>query len=390
MKSFCTQTWSDVNLYLFYRAVKYCCHSPEIYFPEKLTVDWLTENTRLSDRKQAMLQGEYHSDCSVCYNQEKEQGVSYRTVKNQPELQTKIVESPKNNYVKRIEISFDNICNQSCLYCNPTYSSKIAEEQGVENKYKYYNEDDLDVIIQWLESFPDNEPITIKFLGGEPTASKNLFYFLDRLIVSQAKNKNFYFHTLTNGNTNEKILKKFSQYFDTAPNWKWGFGLSNEAHGSVAENIRHGLDYKTFLNSLEFYASHPSVHWVSIATAVNIFSVKTMPKLFADIDAICLKYNRKYGYAPNWIDTPQQLNPKYLPAEFKEYIDKTRKLAQDTESQLHKESFLNFLDKLDKIIGTKQLDIVAIQKFLDNKNKEKSGTLDVKLLLEQLQHSKDT
>ena len=76
LKSLCSQTWTDINIYLMNREVKYCCKSDPIPFPQTLTVDWLMNNDRLNQRKKYMLEGKFHKDCMYCYDQEKEQGTS--------------------------------------------------------------------------------------------------------------------------------------------------------------------------------------------------------------------------------------------------------------------------------------------------------------------------
>ena len=384
LKSLCSQTWTDINIYLMNREVKYCCKSDPIPFPQTLTVDWLMNNDRLNQRKKYMLEGKFHKDCMYCYDQEKEQGTSYRTLRHESELEPLILADPNKTFVKRIELSFDNICNQSCLYCGPMYSSKIAEEQNVAEKYKYFNEQELDIIVDWLSQLETNEDTLIKILGGEPTSSKNYFYFLDKLLASEARNKKITMFTVTNGNTADKIYNKFDDYFNDSPNWRWGFGLSNESQGKVSEILRYGLDYDRYLKSLEFYASNPKVHWVCIAMAVNRFSIKSMPDFFNDVDTILKKYDQEYNFAYNWVRYPLMMNPKYLPSSFKSYIEQTRQLAQQTTSKLHKQGFYYFLDEINKTIGTEESNMEELHSWIDIKNKEKNYSLDTNLLLEQI------
>ena len=382
---FCSATWEEVNLNLSHRFIKYCCHSTQIPFPETLTSDWIVSNTDITERKEFMLANKRHSQCTFCWSQEDISGSSIRLLKNNTELEKTIKDSPQKSYINKIEIALDNICNQSCIYCNEHYSSKIADEKGIIQKFSKSTTEDIDAVVDWIETLETNRdnPTTIRFLGGEPTISKNYYNFLDRLIKTCSK-KYLSIHTITNGNTPDKNLTKLKSYFDSDTKWQWSVGISNESTGSISKNIRHGVDLNQFEKNLKFYSNEDRIFFISIVMSPNIFTIKDMPNFFSYIDNILKDTNQHYGYAYNWVQDPSILNPARLPVEFKQYIQKTKELAKDTTSKLEKTSFLNYLDKLESIIGTSTLDRNKIIEWLNAVNKQKNNQLDIALLLKQL------
>lgn len=385
MKNFCSATWEEVNINLGSRFIKYCCHSSSIRLPEVLTVDWILNNLEIQGRKQAMLADQRHAHCQICYKQEDENGTSIRFLKNTIDTQHRIIKNPSGDYFKKIEISFDNICNQSCIYCDETHSSLIAEEKGLPIKFRKHTEEDIEVLANWISTIETSEdnPKILKFLGGEPTASKNYFSFIEKLIESSS-DKHFIVHTITNGNTSDKILNKIDQYIKSAKNWKWVFGISNEATGAIAENVRFKLDINQFDKALEFYANHDNVYFVTFSMSQNIFTIKDLPNYFKYVDDKFVKSKKNYGFAYNWVANPEVLHPKYLPNDFKRFIQETRNLVNNTTSNVDKPSLLNYLSQLEKIIGTEQIDMNRLISWLDIAKKQKNGTLNTELLLSQL------
>jgi organic radical activating enzyme len=383
MNIFCSATWEEINLNLANRFIKYCCHQTWMPLPENLTVDWILNNQTLNERKQFMLDNKKHSTCNYCWSNEEQTGTSMRLLKNDPVLEQVIRQNPKHNYVRKIEIGLDNICNQSCIYCNETYSSLIAEEKGIIQKFSKASEHDINVIVDWLGTIDTNkyQPLVIKFLGGEPTASKNYFNFLDRLI-EVCSEKYFNIFTVTNCNSTDKSLEKMQSYFDHKTNWKWSFGISNESTGSISENVRHNGDWNNFDKCLKFYAYNPQVFFITMTMSPNIFTIKDMPKYVQYVDNIFKKSKKNYGYTYNWVQFPTILNPANLPKEFKKYVIETKEIVNASTSNIHKPSFLNYLNQLEKLIGTKNLDNVELVKWLDGVNFYK-GDLNTKLLLSQ-------
>jgi len=387
MNIFCSATWEEINLNLGNRTICFCCHTPREPLPDHLTVDWILNHPTLRERKQYMIDNKKHPVCNFCWSNEEQTGTSIRLLKNDPVLEKKIRQNPKQHYVKKIEISLDNICNQSCIYCDEKFSSLIAEEKGILQKFSKATDQDLNVIADWLSTLDTdkNNPIVIKFLGGEPTASKIYFNFIDRLIKTCAE-KYFILHTITNCNSSDKSLKKMQSLFDQQTNWKWAFGLSNESTGAISENVRHRLDWKTFDKCLKFYAYNPRVFFVTMIMSQNIFTIKDMPTYVQYVDNIFKDSKKTYGYAYNWVQYPVILNPANLPDTFKKYVIQTQEIVNDTSSNIEKTSMLNYLKQLEAMIGTKSLDNSTLVKWLNNVNFYK-GDLNIELLLSQCENT---
>tara|TARA_R110000868_G_scaffold161850_3_gene392755 strand:+ start:10938 stop:12101 length:1164 start_codon:yes stop_codon:yes gene_type:complete len=383
MNIFCSATWEEVNLNLANRYIRYCCHAKPEALPEKLTLDWILSNQKLNERKQFMLDNKKHPVCEFCWKNEEQTGTSIRLLKNDSVLEQKIRQNPKQNYIKKVEIALDNICNQSCIYCNESFSSLIAEEKGIIQKFSKANKQDINVIADWLsvlDTDKDN-PTVIKFVGGEPTASKMYFNLLDRLIKTCSE-KYFILHTITNCNSSDKSLKKMKSLIDQQTNWKWSFGISNESTGAISENVRHRLDWNTFDKCLKFYAYNPQVFFVTMVMSQNIFTIKDMPTYVQYVDNIFKDSKKTYGYAYNWVQHPAILNPANLPDKFKTYVIQTQEIVNATTSNIEKTSMLKYLKQLEYMIGTKSLDNSKLVKWLNDVNFYK-GDLNIELLLSQ-------
>jgi len=135
---------------------------------------------------------------------------------------------------------------------------------------------------------------------------------------------------------------------------------------------------------LDFYANHNDIYFVTFSMSPNIFTIKDLPNYFKYVDEKFIKSKKSYGFSYNWVSEPAVLHPKNLSSDFKMFVQETRELVKNTTSNLEKKSFLNYLNQLEKIIGTDPIDRDKIVSWLDAANKQKNGKLDTELLLSQV------
>jgi len=177
------------------------------------------------------------------------------------------------------DLSFGNVCNLSCTFCGPSWSSswaKIYNEHNKNNSWPihYFDKDKL---MSMADDLKDAKFISIK--GGEPFNIPNLDEFLYKLAdLNPSVNLDF----LTNGteisDKHLRALEKFGRFSLT---------VSTEASGELYRYLRGGK--YTWNNVMD-----------------NIKSAKTAGADGLGIASIILLYNYKY-WAEDMLEIQQEL-----------------------------------------------------------------------------------
>lgn len=137
-------------------------------------------NTRLTEIRNNVLNGQEVNECSTCYNKEKQKLISQRQlhlkewIKKESLLDTAIEQHNNKEEVKPLEydLRYSNLCNLECQMCNATNSSAIALTQGK--------------VVTFLQHEPEIDNISldahrIYFAGGEPFLIKSFSKILNNL-----------------------------------------------------------------------------------------------------------------------------------------------------------------------------------------------------------------
>jgi radical SAM protein with 4Fe4S-binding SPASM domain len=188
-----------------------------------------------------------------------------------------------NSKIVVADLSFGNVCNLTCTFCGPMWSSSWAKIFNEDNSSKsnttwpihYFDKEKL---MSMADDLKDAKFISIK--GGEPFNIPNLDEFLNKLVDL---NPNVRLDFLTNGTEisdgHLRALEKFG-----------GFSLtvSTEATGELYRYLRGGK--YTWNNVLE-----------------NIKNAKSAGADFIGIASIILLYNYKY-WARDMLEIQNELN----------------------------------------------------------------------------------
>jgi organic radical activating enzyme len=301
------------------------CHHPKAH---KISIDDLKNNVNVlfntSELQQArteMLNGGKPSECDYCWRIESNNGNSDRFYKS---LETWAVQSHDtiietkqvdNLYPTYLEVDFSNVCNFSCLYCGPEFSSKWVEtlkshgptkvlentkyEQWIQgwqdlDRLAYKNKEVNPYVDAFWEWFPEayKNLKTYRITGGEPLLSKETFKSMDWFIDNP--NTELEFSINTNLCAPEKLWKDFVKRLKkiTSGNYIKKFTLftSIDGWGKRAEYSRVGLDFELFKKRYEEIAALRTVRLVIMCT-FNIFSVTSIKDLFEWYVSMCQKYN---------------------------------------------------------------------------------------------------
>lgn len=364
MNTYCSKSWTDININFYNRTVRHCCKSAEYQFPEKLTVDFINNSDRIQERRTQSLQGIEHADCASCWLSQKHTGSSYRDWMNiwDDQYIAQHASVLTDSSVNIIDIELDNTCDMSCLYCVADVSSKIAQEEGVESKLKF-NEHDYLVFKQWIVQYLSrtdhlNDTVVFNFLGGEPTASKR-FYDLVNFIESSSTNTKLtiIIALCTNANTKQYLMNKLITFIDRS-NLTWSISVSNEGFGHDAELVRHGLDWDRFGENVKLYMSHPKIPIFSLSPALNSLNLKSFPAYVKWVHDLFDQHgtdNTELSWYGNFIEFPTEMDIANLPAVFTQYIDEVLNFISSYKHN-HKyanlEQFEQFLHPMRQRIGT--------------------------------------
>lgn len=367
----CSKSWTDVNVNFKKRKLGHCCVSVYHDMPENLTPDFFDNSKLIQERRRDTLNGIQHSDCQSCWKDLNNGLPTFKDWisewKNFDHVKPDV---PQVNY---IEIEIDNICDLSCLYCSAEHSSKIAQEEGIEvpNKLK---ENDLEIFQNWMKSKIDNTkiPMTIAFLGGEPTASKSFYSMID--FLSSLDNKYLSVNVTTNCNSKEFLFNKFLDTMSRS-NFSWDIHVSNESYKEDSQLIRYGLDWDRFESNLRAYATHPRVRHILFDVAMNSVALSTFPDYVRWICDVMSEYKKPFTIVGSTVTHPSELDIEILPESYKKYVDQAIQILNEANlpNCMGKRKILDFFDTIKLRIGSNhQANYkTIISKFLEEKQQVK-------------------
>jgi organic radical activating enzyme len=348
--TFCLAKWKQVTVHLESGLTHSCHHCPAHIIP----LDELRKNVgslhntkyKKSIRKD-MFDGKVIDECEYCNSIEKNSkhfsdrifksdcnwAIDYfdEIVKNKWEY------NPNPTY---LEVSFSSVCNCSCIYCSPTFSSGWVKEIEKFGPYptscstrsfssspipEYMNKHENPYIDAFWEWFPKIYQGLYEFriTGGEPLLHKDFYKVLDYLIKNP--NKNIRISINSNFTCKEKLFDKFINKIKKLDElgYKLDIYTSCEAYGSMAGYIRNGLEWDMLVNNCNRILNEvPNCHLLFMAT-YNILSITTFTKFLEFVYDLKIKNKARV-----YMDIPHLLSPPYLAAniitkDFLKYIEES-------------------------------------------------------------------
>jgi len=268
-KSFCVLPWTGFELEPNGN-VKNCIISTETLGNiEQQDIKSILSGEKNTALKEQMIKDLKPSNCSGCYLQEAGRknlsSISsrlYYTKELAAHVDQKLYDSTKDFALHHVDLRWTNHCNQACVYCSPSYSSKWAQELGVKIKS---NTDARARVKEFV--FENIKQLKNVYLaGGEPLLMNENKEFLELLLKVNPE-----VHVRVNTNLSSTrtgvfdLLCKFK-------NVHWT--VSVETIGNEYEYVRyHGvwgdflknlkqiqqLDHKITFNMLYFILNYKSI-----------------------------------------------------------------------------------------------------------------------------------
>lgn len=239
-------------------------------------------NKKFQKLRQGMLTNKRPKECKHCWVKESSGIKSLRQMNS--EKNTIPLNPRKDGLVDSFTPSFldlrlNKLCNLKCRSCSPYYSSAIAEE--VKSIYNVEwmaltHSQRKNILLDLIKLLPN--VTEIYFAGGEPLLSQEQFIILKELEKIGNTNLDIFYNT----NFMQLTLKEYS-YIDIWKNFSnVKIGASLDAHGKVAEYLRHGTVWSTIESNLkELKHGAPNVK-ISVTSTVGFLNIENLIELQQD------------------------------------------------------------------------------------------------------------
>jgi hypothetical protein len=321
----CQLKWNWSTLYL-YAGTTASCHRTGWGQLTPDTFDTFHNTEKKQQERQKMLQGLWpEQSCSYCQKIESTGGVSDRmlhlTIPDQSPAELEI--DPQSVIVTPtiLEVFFNNTCNLSCLYCTPSLSSKINQENqrfgdfssnGVELKSINLSPDYNQMLEKFWQWMGNNSSKLKRFnvLGGEPFYQSEFDHLLEYFETSQHPDLELGIVTnlMLDKNRLSQYLSRFKKLLIARKLKRIDITCSIDCLGPEQEYVRYGIKIDQWIENFEMLISQKWLT-VNINQAICLLTIKTMPELLHKLKD--WRKNRKIGHYFSAV-SPQ---PSYLMIE---------------------------------------------------------------------------
>ena len=169
--TFCTAPWTGLNIDQT-GGVHPCMHSGyTLGNIKEQNIDSILNGQPMFELKNAMRQGLWHDACSWCKQLEETTGSSGRTQKRTDEQTLAAIDADINWFEpQHMTVNWSNLCNLTCVYCNPETSTAWQGVEGIPIKFVRNGHDSL--INMMKDKGQALQGLTLG--GGEPLLQKGL------------------------------------------------------------------------------------------------------------------------------------------------------------------------------------------------------------------------
>jgi len=307
--SFCAAKWYNATIWLGNGRTASCHLPPAHTIPlDSLSNPAALHNTEeKKQRRLEMLTGTRCTECAYCWTVEDANDPnvhSDRVYKTRIYTEDEILSLTKLDPFadvnpKTLEISFDNLCNLNCSYCNAEFSTTWATDIKENGPYKglitpgggtFQNAGEhanpfglknidnpyVEAFFKWFHSGLKDSLQELRVTGGEPTRSPWFWKLLD-----ECKDTKFKFAVNSNLIMDQH---KLGQLIDSSKKFQ-SFDLytSCEAYGKHAEFVRSGLDYNLWKSNALQFAKEGNYKMIHVMLTVSALSIWTITQFMSDV-----------------------------------------------------------------------------------------------------------
>jgi organic radical activating enzyme len=397
--AFCLAKYDLFSLYLHLGAT-HSCHLSDL---KKLNVDEIKgpydffNFPEIKQVRKKMKDGIKDSDCNFCWNIEKNNSYSDRHLQSDliSHKYDEIVEMDplKDDIIPSyLEVSFSNLCNMKCTYCNPNFSSRW--ENDIKQHGDYHNLIDIrsnekvfNVIKKdniFLKKFKEFFPQIIKNLtvlritGGEPTIQDELYDILNYIENNPQPNLTLCINTNLCPPIKKfnKLINKLKTINDKVK--QIFIYTSCDSSGEHAEFIREGLNYQTWKHNCHAILKEIKNSHLYVMCTFNNLCLTNEFKVFINDVYDMTQYSIGEKKSRIFFNIQPLSFPKYQSIEILDY-DVFKDIINEIEELLNSYR----LKYKNGIIVSKGFSLLNIEKFYNIKKIIKNNEIKNKIKIKK-------
>jgi len=315
---FCLAKWYQVTMHL-HTGENHSCYHPLVH---KVSLEELKDNPQAlhnskwkKEQRKTMLEGGRPNECSYCWGIEDLPGdnISDRHLRSSEPWALPLLEKTKQKdwnedvYPTNLELSFTNKCQFRCSYCAPMASSSWFKETKKHGDWplltdvnrsqyniskmsepgNYYEDEEnnpyIDAFWKW---FPDCYPHlkVLRFTGGEPLISENVFKVID--FIKENPKKDLQFSVNTNMGIPRRNLDRFvksvTELLEDKKINDVKVYTSVDTWGKQAEWIRNGLDLEKHEDNVKYFMDNTYNSKIGFMITFCLLSIPRFNLLLAE------------------------------------------------------------------------------------------------------------
>ena len=333
----CMYKWGWSTVYLQSGATSSCHRTDNDHVNHTNFDDFHNTPSKLTAR-QAMLDGKWPGGgCEYCKKIEDAGGISDRqdisNTGNEKLIPIELITDSRATVVSptMVEVYFSNLCNMSCIYCGPKYSSTWEHEA---RKHKLYpiktlddmvgNQDDYQKILakfwEWLDKNA-NKLVKYNILGGEPfyqpELETNVAFFETR--PCPKLNLTVFSNLKVGHDKFVRILTQLNSLLERGHLASVEITCSLDCWGPQQEYVRTGLDLIQWEKNFDALVKDFQNINVQIHGTMTNLTIKTMPglvKKMNDVNQYRTGKSRPVYLTYNMVFNPLHMNPSIFPNGF--------------------------------------------------------------------------
>ena len=238
--TFCPAPWTSLNIDQAGETSP-CFHCIDmIGNNKKNTIQEIIYGPQATSMREAMARGEWHEACRWCKRLEETTGTSGRTVRRASAETLAAIDADPNFFkLEHLVVNWSNLCNLTCLYCNPHTSTAWQSVKKIPITHVKNEHEDL---IELARTQGHNIQ-GLSLGGGEPLLQKGLDVFLSYLNSAKVS------VMVTTNLSIEITTNPVYQILKTWPNVEWQVSFDN-ANKEKFEYVRSGANWEQLVKNI--------------------------------------------------------------------------------------------------------------------------------------------
>jgi len=287
--NYCKSPWTGVFIETD-GSVKSCCAGGHYWGNlNENTIDEILTKPEVIGIKQGIINNQPVEYCKGCRRDEEATGYSLRNYYDQFTTTNELLNSANDFVLRNIDIRWNALCNLNCVYCNERSSTKWQGLKGIpiESLERQYYDHVLDFI---KRNGQDLEVVLL--VGGEPLLPRQNRNLLDN--IPDDKHIDL-ISNLSSNLDNNQVFQRLQSKKDVS--WQVSF----ESIGSKFEYVRHGANWKLFVDNLKKVKSIPG-HRITALPVYCIYSALNLIEIYEFIQEIDIQIHWQKLWGPNYLN----------------------------------------------------------------------------------------